>query len=127
MVCRKAVGRIAFCRPRFCLGGIRPPMRPNGFGTGAVFTLRFRKPFNKDNDFILKLFLKASVLSSAAASPVLWAVLFAWNYCRFNFLKAFLFYLYRFGCVTQRNKFLENIVQYLSLRSLRIVHRIFFY
>jgi hypothetical protein len=37
----------------------------NGFGTGAVFTLRFQKPFNKDNDFILKLFLKASVLSSA--------------------------------------------------------------
>ena len=40
-------------------------LAPNGFGTGAVFTLRFQKPFNKDNDFILKLVLKASVLSSA--------------------------------------------------------------
>jgi hypothetical protein len=41
------------------------PITPSGFGTGAVFTLRFQKLFNKDNDFILNLFLMASVLSSA--------------------------------------------------------------
>jgi hypothetical protein len=49
----------------FFVCGICPPLTGNGFGTGAVFTLRFRKLFNKDNDFILNLFLKASVLSPA--------------------------------------------------------------